>query len=276
MNAFKAIGCVALLVALAGSAQGQDAPARKDDRPPLQGPAVQQNRPPHLDDQFGDGMKGGKENRREPMIPMRAYAEVIGKLRGDKAPEGLRLTEEQEHKVGAIEQEFREAAKEFAQRMREERGSNGPPPAAGEKGKNGDQGPRREMAQEMMKNGPKPGDYQTKVWAVLNEKQQAFVKTELDKVRDELQKKRGEEMMQRRINEKRGVKGDAQDQKNVQPTTSENGPPIRERAQRIMRRMAQLPAEDRERILKRLEEELDRRGIPNDPPPPPPPPKDQP
>lgn len=272
MAAFKTIGCVALMVAFAGSAHGQDAPARKDDRPPLRGPAVQQNRPPHVDDQFTDGMKGGKENRREPMIPMRAYAEVIGKLRGDKAPEGLRLTEEQEHKIGAIEQEFKEAAKEFAQKMREERGSDGPPPA--EKGKKGEQAPRREQAQEVMKNGPKPSDYQTKVWAVLSEKQQEFVKVELGKVRDELQKKRGEEMMQRRINEKRGVKGDAPDQKNAQPVAPENGPPIRERAQRIMRRMAQLPAEDRERILKRLEEELDRRGIPNDPPPPPP--KDQP
>ncbi len=265
MRGFAAAKCVALLIAFAGSAQGQDAPARpaQPPAPPLQGPKVPQNRPPHVDDQFGEGMKGGKEGRREMMVPMRAYGEIIDKLRGDKAVEGLRLSADQEQKIGAIEQEFREAAKEFAQKMKEERGNDAaPPPSDG--GKRGENRPRREMAQEAMKYGPKPSDYQTKVWAVLNARQQEFVKVETDKVREEMQKKRGEEMMQRRINEKKGVKGDAQ------APAPDNGPPVRERAQRIMRRMAQLPAEDRERILKRLEEELDKRGIPSDPPPPPP------
>lgn len=265
MRGITAAGCVALMIGLAGSAQGQDAPARS----PLQGPSVPQNRPPHVEDQFGEGMKSGKEGRREPMIPMRAYAEVIDKLRGDKAADGLRLSPDQDQKVGAIEQEFREAAKEFAQKMRQERGNDAPPPPAD--GKQGEPRPRRERAQEMMKNGPKPSDYQTRIWALLNEKQQAFAKSELDKVREDLQKKRGEEMMQRRINEKRGVKGPPD--QNAAPSP-ENGPPVRERAQRIMRRMAQLPPEDRDRILKRLEEELDKRGVPNDPPPSPPPPKD--
>jgi len=263
MRGFAAAGCVALLVAFAGSAQGQDAPARPAQPPPLQGPKVPQNRPPHVDDKFGEGMKGGKEGRREMMVPMRAYGEIIDKLRGDKAAAGLRLTSDQEQKIGAIEQEFREAAKEFAQKMRQERGNDVPPPTEG--GKKGENRPRREMAQEAMKYGPKPSDYQTKVWAVLTAGQQEFVKVETDKVREEMQKKRGEEMMQRRINEKKGVKGGP-----PETPAAENGSPVRERAQRIMRRMAQLPAEDRERILKRLEEELDKRGIPNDPPPPPP------
>jgi hypothetical protein len=207
-------------------------------------------------------MKQGKEGRTGPMIPMRSYAEIIDKLRGDQAPAGLGLSDEQDHKIGAIEQEFREAAKEFAQKMRQERGAQGAPPPDEKAGKG--ERPRREMAQEMMKNGPKPGDYQTRIWATLNEKQQVFVKTELDKVREDLQKKRGEEMMNRRLEQKKGDKGAAKPAEGRPGEAS----PVRERAQRIMRRMAQLPPEDRDRLLKRLEEELDRRGIPSDPPPP--------
>ncbi len=265
----KASILVCAFAVLAGTAQGQDAPSRPDDRkPPLQGPAVPQNRPPHVDDQFGDGMKPGKEGRREAVIPMRAYAEVIDKLRGEKAPADIRLSAEQEHQIGAIEQEFRDAAKEFAQKMRQERGQNQDKPQ-GDKPER----PRREMAQEFERSGPKPGDYQTRVWAALNPKQQTFVKGELDKIKEDLQKRRGEEYMQRRLEQRKGT----DQQAGPRPVAGDQPAPMRERAQRIMRRMSQLPAEDRERILKRLEDELDRRGIkdpeegqPPKPPQPPP------
>jgi hypothetical protein len=258
------MGVGVCLVALSGTALGQDAPPRQDP-PPLKGPQVKQTRPPGLDEDFGEGMKPGKEGMRGPMIPMRAYAEVIDKLRGEKAPEGLRLSEEQEKKIGGIEQEFRDAAREYAQKMRAERGSQGDGQPEAKPGE-----PPREAMRQMMRNGPRPGDYQTQIWAVLSDKQQAYVKVELDKVRDEIQKKRSEEMMQRRLEQRRGGKG--ADQPNVTPVAGQEAAPLRERAQRIMRRMAQLPPEDRDRILTRLEEELDRRGIPDVPPPPPPPP----
>lgn len=275
MRSRSGLGFVSALVTLVGAAHGQDAPPRPEDqRPPLQGPRVPQNRPPHVDDEFGGGMKEGKE-RRGMAIPMRAYAEVIGKLRGENAPQDLRLSEDQEHKVGAIEQEFREAAKEFAQKMREDRGQRPPQGEAPGKGER----PRREMVDQFAKNGPRPADYQTRIWAVLNPKQQDFVKRELDKVTDEMQKRRGEEYVQRRLDQRKGPDGKQDGKQDAKPDAKPGeqrpgeGTPMRERAQRIMRRMQQLPADERERILKKLEEELDRRGIPDGPPPDAPAPK---
>lgn len=273
MNRTFAAG-LSLMLVWVGAAHGQDAPpapSSGEKRPPLQGPTVKQNRPPHQTDDFTDGMKGGKDGRYGLMIPMRSYAEIIDKLRGDHAPEALRLSEKQEHDIGAIEQEFREASKEFAQKMRQERASQGQPKPDQPKGEPGDKAdrPRRELMQEMGKNGPKPGDYQTRIWAALNEKQQTFVKGELDTVREELQKKRGEEAMARRIEQRKGEKDAAPGQPQVRrPADGANtdATPIRERAQKLIRRLAQLPAEDRDRIMKRLEEELDRRGIPDAPP----------
>jgi hypothetical protein len=130
----------------------------------------------------------------------------------------------------------------------------------------------------MMQNGPNMGDYQTRIWAALNEKQQAHVKVELDKVRDELQKRRGEERMQREVEQKKGGKPGA-GQAPSRPLAGGEAEmrPLRERAQKLMRRIAQLPEEDRNRLLTRLEEEMDRRGIPEAPDgdrPPNPPPKD--
>ncbi len=263
---------ISVLITCAGSALGQEAPARPE-KPPLQGPTVKENRAPHVDDQFADGMKQG---RMGPQIPMRAYADVIGKLRGEQAPADIRLSEEQEKKLGAIEQEYRDAVKAFTQQTREERGEGQPRRgpkgggggAEGGGGKGGGGGgQRREMAQEIMKNGPRPSDFQTRIWAVLNEKQQAHVKVELDKVRDEMVKRRGEEYMQRRIEQQKG--GKPQDGAQP-PRPGAAGPegeprPLRERGMKLMRRIAQLPEAEREQLIKRIEAELDRRGIPEAP-----------
>jgi hypothetical protein len=251
------------LVLMAGSALGQEAPAPSEKRP-LEGPRVRENRAPHVQDEFAEGMK---REGRGVQIPMRTYAEIIGKLRGEGAPGDLRLSQEQEHDLGAIEKEFREASRAYAQEQRQKQGDQRP--------REGDQPqrPRREAMQEMARNGPKPGDYQTRIWAILNEKQQSHVKVELDKAREEIQKRRGEEMMQRRIDERRGGKPEARPGEGRpgegRPEAGDNRP-VRERVQRLMRRLSQLPEEEREQLLKRLEAEMDRRGIPDEPPGPPP------
>lgn len=253
-----------MVLALCGSALGQEAPARPEEQPPLQGPRVVEQRAPHVRDQYSEGNRQG---RMGVQIPMRAYSDVINKLRGDKAIADLKLSDEQESRVSAIEQEFREATRVYAQQTREQRGQQ-------RRGQNGEDRPMREMVQDAMRNGPRPGDYQTKIWAVLNEKQQAFVKVELDKVRDELQKRRSDEAMQRRMEQRQPQQAGQPARPNAQaPANSDQRPaagegdarPLRERGLRLIRRIAQLPPEQRDQLLARIEAELDRRGVPDAP-----------
>lgn len=250
-----------VLVVLAGSALGQEAPARErpPERPPLQGPQVKEHRAPHVDDQFGEGMQRGRMGMQ---IPMKAYSDVIDKLRGEKAPADLRLSEDQEQRLGAIEQEFRQAARAFAQEQREQR--EGQPKRGEGEPRRGD-GQRRERLQEMAKGAPRPGDYQTRIWAVLNEKQQSFVKVELDKVKDDLQKRRSEEAMQRKLNQKDSVKPGGPARPGAGAPEEAGKPAQRERGMRLIRRIAQLPEAERDQLLSRLEAELDRRGVPDAP-----------
>lgn len=249
------------ILAFCGSALGQEAPARSEEQQPLQGPRVVEQRAPHVQDQYSDGLRQG---RMGVQIPMRAYSDVISKLRGDDASADLKLSQDQEQRIIAIEQEFREATRAFAQQAREQREQQ-------RRGQNGEERPAREMVQEAMRNGPRPGDYQTKIWAVLNEKQQAFAKVELDKVRDEMQKRRGEEAMQRRMEQRRPQDAGQPARPNAQvPANPDRRPaadegdvrPLRERGLRLMRRIAQLPPEERDQLLQRIEAELDRRGVP--------------
>jgi hypothetical protein len=249
-----------LVLTLCGSALGQEAPARPEEKPPLQGPRVVEQRAPHVQDAFSDGSRQGRPGMQ---IPMRAYNDVINKLRGEKAPADLRLSQSQEEQIGSIEQEYREATRAAAQQNREQR-----------RGQGGEDRPMREMVQEAMRSGPRPGDYQTKIWAVLNEKQQAFVKVELDKVRDDLEKRRSEEAMKRRMEQRQPQQAGQPARPNAQaPATPERRPtagddevrPLRDRGIRLIRRIAQLPPEEREQLLARIEAELDRRGVPDAP-----------
>lgn len=254
MRHLRVFGCgLVSLAVVAGSALGQEAPARADQ--PLKGPTVKENRAPHVTDQMSGGPQG-REGRMGPQIPMRAYSEVIGKLRGENAPAELRLSSDQEDKLAVIEKEYREAARTLGQEMRS--GNNAP-----RRGGEGEGQSRRERAQEAAKNGPKPSDYQTRIWAVLNPKQQAHVKDELDQIRQDLQKRRSEEAMQRKLADKKP--GEAGQPGRPAPAAQEEGRPLRERGMRLMRRISQLPEAERNQLLKRLEDELDRRGVPDAP-----------
>jgi len=245
---------------------------------PLSGPPVTTDRPSHLQDSFSNDAKEGK---REPMnergVPMRQYLDIIGKLRGEGAPEGLRLSAEQDTKIDAIADEFRQAVRAYAEKARGEdgpavrrRGQRAPAPVDAKPGgketepmDEAGQRPRanRERMEELRKNAPKPVDYELKMWALLSKPQQAFVDGEVDKLRQQREKEMGEEYMKRQIEKRRGEKTAAPVSDPGRPG-AEGGGAVRERVQRVIERLRQLPPEQREEVLRRLEEELDKRGVP--------------
>src|SRR5579862_8967084 len=180
------------LVVMAGTALGQ---AGGDQ--PLSGPTVTQDRPAGLGGQFAEG----KVDRKGPMadrVPMRLYAQAIDKLRGESAPEGLRLSPDQDKRIAAIEDEFRETMKAYVQKARQEGGLGARKrPAAGGEEPMVPEGPageaQRAKMQELMRNAPNPTDAQVKIYALLNPGQQKFVEAEVAKGQAEIQKKRAEE-----------------------------------------------------------------------------------
>jgi hypothetical protein len=225
--------------AMASGALGQDAP--------LKGPTVTQDRPAGLGAQFAEG----KEDRKGPMnerIPMRVYAQAVEKLRGDEVPEGLRLTADQDAKIHAIESEFRATMQEYMRNAREQQGAN----AKGGDGASEEQ--RRQRTQELMRNAPDPTSAQVKVYALLSPDQKKFVEAEVAKSQQELSKRRADEYAQRLLQRRKG------EGKPGKRAVEAAGPELRERAQRVVDRIQQLPPEEREQVLRRLEEELDRRA----------------
>lgn len=298
-----AAGSACWLLILAAGAAGQSQPDK-----PLGGPEIGKERPPHLQDRFGEGRGDRRDAMAERGIPMPAYQRIIGQLRGESAPEGLRLSEDQERKIAAIEQDFRESMRGYAQKARQEAGDGDRParPRAARRGQGDQAGEKpdqmappdaeavRERREEIRRNAPKPQDWQVKMWAVLSAPQQKFVDEQVKAVQAELEKRRGEEYMKRQI--ERMEKENAArppapppDRPNAgapdRPGPAAAGPEGRERGRRVLERLQQLPPEQRQRILQRLEEELDRlegnrpsparRGSPRADEAKPPPPMDQ-
>ncbi len=250
--------------------------ALAQDKSPLQGPKVVPNRPAELEDEFAPaGGKGDKFSRREPPIPMRAYVQAVNKLKGDDAPAELKLTEAQQHKIEAVVQEFRQAAQEAQRRsqseMDAERPKDGKPgdemePARRRPAGEGNE-PARERIQALRRNGPSPQEYETKIWNALTEGQQKFVQADLDALREEQRKRQGEEYMRREVEKRRAKEGKdaakpgdeaAPRRPLADPQGGGPSPEMRERAQRIFERLRQLSPEDREAVLRRLEEDIAR------------------
>ncbi|MFN0133762.1 MAG: hypothetical protein ACKVW3_14685 [Phycisphaerales bacterium] len=266
-------GVVGMLWFAGAAAQGQDAPPSRGQpaqrTPPLKGPEVRQNRPP-TNEAFSESTK----RRGGDGLPMRTYAEILGKLRAADAPANVRLSPDQEQKIGAIEKEFREAAKAYGEKARRGAASGDGGTVGGKKANRTDPNAGGEMSmvgEAMRAEAPRPGDYQTRIWAMLSAPQREFVQGELEKARQDQVKKRSEAEMQKRLAE-RAKANDGQMATPGEPGVAArpNAPARpgqnpatqaqRERARRIIERLAQLPADERERILSRLEQELDRRA----------------
>lgn len=243
--------CMAVAV-MAGAAMGQQ------DKP-LSGPTLKQDRPAGLGGQFAEGMPGDRKGPMTERIPMRLYAEAVDKLRGEQAPEGLRLSPDQEQQIRQIEANFRNTMQEYGRRAREEAASR----RAAAKGQNEPAAPDNQQQarlRELRRNAPNPTDSQVKIYALLTPAQQQFVDAEVAKSQAELEKRRTEEYMQRQLQKRKADPGAA-----PQPVPPPGAPEGRERFRRIVERLQQLPPEERERILRRLEEELDRRVGPRGP-----------
>ena len=232
-------GLAAGLLALSGTcaAQAQEAP--------LSGPPVKTKRPPELEDRFSEGKADNRGALAERAVPMRAYMAAIQKLRGDAAPEGLRLSPDQEKRLAAIADDFRKASRDASTKA-------GAAP-------NGEKQDQAEM-QEMRRNLPRPLEYQTKMWAVLTEPQQKFMQEEVKRVREGMEAERDQQYMKQQVEKLRKERQAAESAGKAPPPVPGGIPPEgRERARRIMERLQQLPPEEREQLLRRLEQELDRR-----------------
>jgi hypothetical protein len=262
-----------VMAAGAPSARGQE---RDKPAPPLQGPKVTPNRPPELEDEFAPGGKGDKFARRQPVIPIRQYIQTINKLKGDEAPAELRLSDEQDRKIQGILDDFRKATQEFQRRAREEMEQQKPgdgqemdkTDARPRRRPGGEEGPVRQRLEEFRRSGPRPQEFETRIWNVLTEGQQKFVQEDMEKLREEQRKRQGEEYMRREV-EKRRPDQDGKEKGAGAPAPKRSlaggpdggpSPETRERVQRIFEKLRALPPEERERVLTRLEEELDRRA----------------
>jgi Spy/CpxP family protein refolding chaperone len=270
------------LVLLAGSAFGQ--PGQ-----PLGGPNAADHRPPVGEQGFDGGpVEQQKRWMADRGIPMPEYVAMINSLKGDTTPANLKLTAEQDKQIQSLGDAFRKEADAFREKMRSQRQDQGAGPAD----KNEREAMRSKM-EEMRAAAPKPSETQTKMWAVLTPEQQKQLQPQLDRVRADVENRRAEEMANRR-NGKRGP-------------GAQGGPggaggafgPGGERGMKIMQRLRALSPEDREKVLNKLEEELNKvdggaAGAPaqngqpvpprprlrarpgNDAPPPPPPPQNPP
>jgi hypothetical protein len=251
-----------LLLGLSGAPAG----AQQGERAPLSGPDVQNNRAPEMEDQFAKGRqrRGAMAAER---VPMRAYLMSLSKLRGEDVSPEIRLSDEQEDKISQIQAEFMAATRQFAAAAREgqrRRGRDGRAPDAMQEPMNDrPQGrpapearrPDPARVEELRRNAPRPEDYQVKIWAVLSEPQREVVTKELEQVKEELRQRREQQYMERQAAQRNPAApgaGQAPGQPPVQR-------PAAERVRRIMEKLQQLPPEEREQLLRRIEEELDRR-----------------
>lgn len=232
--------CGAVL-ALCGSAMAQDRPPpppRGDPPPALRGPKVQEDRVPGMDGSFGEGrperMGGGR-------VPPGALMAAIGKLRGEGAPEGLRLTREQEEQLKALRADVA-------------------PPRDREPGED-PQARRRKMAERTR-------DVQTRAFAILTPEQKDFVKAHVDSARKDADGKQAEMRLQRKLKE-RGANPPADPPSPPQARSREGDAPVpRERLRHIAELLGQLSPEEREQFLSRIERALEERvGARSDGPP---------
>lgn len=185
-------------------------------------------------------------------------------------------------------------------------GEKGPPPGVERRpgpGGPGAQEPMGEMpaadreallqrAKELRDNAPKPDDAFKKAWTLLSPEQQQAVQAKLDERRERVNRREAEQYVQRRLRDQDNKGGpgpgpDARRPGGPRPGPDgragprPDGPPRgpggfdggqRERFQRLLERMS---PEEREQLLRRLEDRMRERGVEGrqrrqGPPPPPP------
>jgi hypothetical protein len=211
--------------------QAQPEPA--DDL--LSGPNVDDVDMPGKGRAFGEGMG---ENRRDRGMAMREFMGVIRALSAPDVPAELAATDEQKNAVQAIAKEFQQARKDHLaanqekidelrahlpqgkgqQGQRGQRGRGGPEGGAGEGmppppqdggagqragGKRPELTPEQKAAADQLKQimaaGPKPEEYQARVWEVLSPEQRAFAEKKMAEQQAQ-RRERAEEALRNRQN----------------------------------------------------------------------------
>ncbi len=279
------------VLTLAGTVFAQNTrpePPRKE--PPLKGPAVKDGRVPGEYRSFGEGGKGGKD-RMQQETPHRLFVRAFESVRGEGVEPAIRLSEEQDSRLGAIDRQFRDAIesyrKDHASEAREliaklppaERrkaadllgGQGGPKrPLDGNKPRNGpkadkpdrDSDPMQAMdpkaaedararLKELLQGAPKPADTHVKMFAVLNEAQKPVVEKELERLKKETQGRREPGKIDKGLEKGKGSVKNKPGA-DAKPLTL-NDPRIPER---MRERIKSLPPEQQAEALKRASERL--------------------
>lgn len=186
----KAIGLSALFaLAVAAAAQPDDPPP-----PPLGGPPVHDRNVPGAGNTFGEPMPGEK-NKATPRVRPRVFFDALRSLGSEDAPAHLHPTPEQREQLRAVVEEFMDEVRAFREQNPDHnapppRGERAPPPPRGPEQQRADGPPPPSPPREQppgetrgapgARRGPNPDGYYTRVWEVLNEEQQAFLRERLD------------------------------------------------------------------------------------------------
>lgn len=291
----------AILVATAGAPSLARQPAENH---PLSGPKVNDNSAPGVNPTLDGGERdrrnrGGERNR--PMLFMGA---VMSLARPD-TPEALRLTDEQREQARAIGEEYAQALRAFRDEHRDEmdelrdgRERRGRGERQGRPQRPEDLTPEQQekasKLRALMEQAPKPEPYQTRMWALLSPEQQALASERLEEMKSrgaDPMRERGRDGDRRRRGAQRGdapppPPGDRSDAPRRGPQADGRFAPRAERfgapppppddrrpatIEDLRARLERLPPEQRERVIRRLMQALDRleERAPRDLPPPP-------
>ena len=282
-SAQLASGALALVI-LAGTAIAQSQP-KKADEPALKGPAVKEGGVPGENRQFGDGKVKGKE-RMGTEIPHRLFMQAVNSLRGETVDASVRLSDEQDSKIKAINDAFMESLSKYrADHMeeakglikqlppdeqrkareflgREARGLDGKAPKLGEKGKGKGKPPADATPDDMtgQTDAKKAEDAKTKLRELFEgAPKPADTHTQIFGVLNDAQKAAFQKQldslkkeMQDRAGEKRlDKKAAAKDPAAVDLTDPRIPEQMRER-------LKNMSPEERQQALQRLQERLKR------------------
>lgn len=254
---------IAVVVVAAGLGAAAWAQEARPGDGPLAGPKVREQRVRGVDQGFSDARREGPGARAGQPVPHRVFMQAIDGLRGKgdhAAPQDIRLTDDQEEAISALDQQFRELARnQGADARRPDRRERGPAQGgapAGPPATDRPPPPPEGRQDQMRRNAARAADLHTKMFAELTGPQREYVDGRIAAWRTQMQERFGEQYVQRRMRERGAAPGEA-------PMPDKGQPPpqgaARERFRRLAEKMAQLPPEERERLLSRLEAEVDRR-----------------
>jgi hypothetical protein len=273
---------------LPGLAQTQP----KTDDPVLSGPKVKEDGVPGEQRQFTPGRTRGKDMMGGE-IPHRNFMRAVENLKGSEEM-GVRLTPEQQSKIREINETFtatvakyraehreevrelltqltpedRRRAQEFLTRNGEGRRpeidkrknvpkKSGDGPAMDEKPDPKKAETARERIKELLGGAPNPSDTHAKIYGVLTDAQKQAFKSELQKVREEMESRRGSDSKEQPKGKPEAPKDGGKD---AGKDADINDPRIPERARERLKNMT---PQQREEALKRFLEERGKRRKPD-------------